>query len=236
MNDSGVFVGRARETVQLRRLYVQRKHVLIVGPAGIGKTALLRQVSQTCPLSLCEETSSLRRICDSMERQLGSNHSKLNIVETKNRLLAYLGRRGEPVAFDHVALTPPRVSRFMATLSERIPIWIACRSSISEAIGHVWQHLYKFARVEIPPLTASETRRLILEAVAARNIQKDAREHFRELHRMSGGNPRILGELLIELAARKYKLDSSFDLNLLALDRDIHEFALAVKAVAQEKA
>jgi len=48
---------------------------------------------------LCEESSSLRRICDSLERQLGWTHGKLNVVERKNRLLAYLERRGEPVAF-----------------------------------------------------------------------------------------------------------------------------------------
>jgi Holliday junction resolvasome RuvABC ATP-dependent DNA helicase subunit len=63
MKDNGAFVGRAMEIVQLRRLYVQRKHVLIVGPAGIGNTELLRQVSQTCLMLRCEETSSLQRIC-----------------------------------------------------------------------------------------------------------------------------------------------------------------------------
>ena len=51
---------------------------------------------------------------------------------------------------------------------------------------------------------------------------------------MSQGNPRLLEELLIELAAREYKMDGSFGLNLLALDREIHEFDLAVKAAAQE--
>lgn len=234
MNKSLAFFGRDKQLKQLRRLYAQRKHVLVVGPAGIGKTALLRQIRQTCPVLLCEETSSLRRICDGIERQLGWNHYKLKVVERKNRLLAYLGRRGEPVAFDHVALTPPRISQFMGALGEQIPIWISCRSSVSTAIGHVWQHLYKFERIEISPLTAAETRRLILAAVAAGNIQKNARDHIRELHRMSRGNPRILEELLIELAAREYKIDSDFGLNLLALDREIHEIDLAVKAAAQE--
>lgn len=233
MNKSLAFFGRDKLMQKLRRLYVLRKHVLLVGPAGIGKTALLRQIRQTCPVLLCEETSTLRRICDGLERQLGWNHYKLNVIERKNRLLTYLDRRGEPVAFDHVALTTPRISHFMGTLGERIPIWISCRSSVADAIGHVWQHLYKFERVEVPPLTSAETRRLILAAVAAGNIQKDAREHIREVHRMSGGNARILEELLIELAEREYKMDSDFGLNLLALDRDIHELDLAVRAAQQ---
>ena len=234
MNKSFTFFGREKAIEKLRRLHAQRNHVLLVGPAGIGKTALLRQVRQRCPLSICEETSSLRRICDSLERQLGWTHRKLNVVERKNRLLGYLGRRAEPVAFDHVALTPPRVARFMGKLGEVIPIWIACCSDRPDDIGNVWEHLYKFTRVEISPLKAAETRRLILQAIAEKNIQSDARQHIRELHRMSRGNPRMLEELLIELAAREYKMDGSFGLNLLALDREIHEFDLAVKATAQE--
>lgn len=233
MTADASFVGRRKEIEQLRRAYAKGRHVLIVGPAGIGKTAVLRFAHHQLRLLLCEETSSLRRICEGLERQLGWDHYKLNVIERKNRLLAYLGRRGEPVAFDHVALTPPRVSRFMEMLGEQIPLWIACRSTLPEEIGHVWQHLYKFTPVEIPPLTSTETRQLILEAIAADNIQKNAREHIRELHQMSGGNPRILEELLIELAAREYKMDSSFGLNLLALDREIHELDLAVKAAAQ---
>jgi hypothetical protein len=49
---------------------------------------------------------------------------------------------------------------------------------------------------------------------------------------MSSGNPRILEELLIELAARDYNIDSSFGPNLLDLDRRIHEMQLAAKAAA----
>lgn len=125
--------------------------MLIVGAAGIGKTALLRQVRQRCPVLLCDETLSLCGICDDIERQLGWAHYKLNVIERKNRLLAYLGRRGGSVAFDHVALTPPRVARSMGNLGEQIPIWIACRSDQPPEIGNVWQHLYKFTRVEIAP-------------------------------------------------------------------------------------
>src|SRR5439155_2476922 len=116
MNKNFGLFGRGKEIDQLLSLYASRKHVLIVGPAGIGKTALLRQARRHCPLLLCEETSSLRRICGSVERQLGWSHHKLDVIERKNRLLVYLERRGEPVAFDHVAHTLPRVARFVERL------------------------------------------------------------------------------------------------------------------------
>jgi hypothetical protein len=225
MNNSFAFFGRQEVIDKLRRLYAERNHVLIVGAEGIGKTALLRQVNQSCPILLCEESSSLRRICDSLERQLGWTHYKLNVVERKNRLLIYLERRGEPVAFDQVALIPPRVARFIGRLGDRIPVWIACRSDHSKEIGRVWEYLYRFTRIELPPLTRMETSTLIENAVAEGSIQADAREHSAYLHRLSKGVPRVLEELLIELATRKYKIDSSFGRHLLDLDRRIREIA-----------
>jgi hypothetical protein len=233
MNNSLAFIGRENEIKELRRLYMQRKHVLLVGVAGIGKTALLRQMRQHFPMLLCEETSSLGRICDGLERQLGWKHYKMNVIERKNRLIAYLGRRGEPVVFDNMALTPPRVARFVAHLIERIPIWVAGRSALASDIGAVWQHLYAFQRIELGPLLPGESAALIEASVAIGNVQSDARAHIRKLHQMAGGNPRILEELLIELAAREYKMDTSFGMHLLDLDRRIHEVATQTAATLQ---
>jgi hypothetical protein len=235
MNKSFAFFGREKEIQELRSLYALRKHVLVVGPAGIGKTALLRQIRQQSPLLICEDTSSLRRICDSLEWQLGWVHHKLNVIERKNRLLAHLVRRGEPVAFDHVAHTPPRVARFMDLLAEKIPVWIACRSDRPHEIGHIWEHLYKFTRLELAPFAAEDTGQFILEAIAEGNIQPDAREHLDELHRMSEGNPRVLEELLVELAVREYKMDGPCGLDLLDLDRRIHEIDLAIKTAEERR-
>ena len=223
MNKNLAFFGRERELEQLCALHALRKHVLIVGPAGIGKTAILRRVQQRRPLLICEETSSLRRICDSLERQLSRTHRKLNVITRKNQLFACLVRRGEPVAFDHVKHAQPRVARFIALLSEEIPVWIACRSDRPDEIGHLWQHVYKFARLDLAPLTIRETDRLVQKAIAQGNIQPAAAEHLGELHRMSHGNPRVLEELLMELAARRYTMCGAHALQLLDLDRRIHQ-------------
>ena len=230
MNKSLAFIGRESEIARLRALYADRRHVVIVGPAGIGKTALLRQVRQSCPMFLCEETSSLRRICESLERELGWSHYKMNVIERKNRLLTYLGRRGEAIGLDHVALTPPRVSRFVQHLADTVPVWIACQSTTARDIGHVWQHLFRFERVELAGLSLGEVRTLVEGAANLGNIQAEARDHISQIYRLSKGIPRILEELIIEMAVRKYQMNSAFGMHLLDLDRRIQELDLAVKA------
>jgi hypothetical protein len=182
-------------------------------------------VNQLCPILFCEESSSLRRICDSLERQLGWTLCKLDVVKRKNRLLEYLERRGESVAFDQVITTPPRVARFMGNLADRIPIWIACRSDQPREVGRVWEHLYKFTRVELQPLTRIETSAIVENAIEQGNIQADARHHVGYLYRLSKGIPRMLEGLLMELSERKYKIDRSSGRHLLDLDRRIHEIS-----------
>lgn len=231
MNDSRSFVGREKEIEQLRRSYAERRHVLIIGRAGVGKTALIRHVQQYCPLLLCEETSNLRRICESLERELGWTHRKMNVVERKNRLLPYLARRRQLVVFDGVSLTPPRVARFIANLIEHVPVWIACRSAQPKKIGAVWEHLYRVEPIELGPLPPNETAAFLKSTISAQRLPALTRNHFSQLHRLAKGNPRVLEELLIELASRQYRLDDSFDWKLLDLDRRIHNIATIVAGI-----
>jgi hypothetical protein len=67
-------------------------------------------------------------------------------------------------------------------------------------------------------------------AVELGNIQPEAREHIREIYRLSKGVPRILEEFLIELAAREYKMNTLFGIHLLDLDRRIQEIRLDTRA------
>src|SRR5690349_19661634 len=98
------------------------------------------------PLLVCDEISSLGRVCDCLERKLGWGRVEADIIQRKNRLLGYLEQQCEAVAFDQVAETPPRVARFIAHLIQKLPVWVACRSDQRNKIGHLWEHLYNFTR------------------------------------------------------------------------------------------
>jgi hypothetical protein len=129
-----------------------------------------------------------------------------------------------------MALTPPRVARFVARLAECVPIWIACRSDQPKRTGGVWQYLYQFERIELGPFSPKETAAFLQSAISAGQSPPLPRDHISQLHRLSKGNPRLLEELLIELAAREYRLENSFGRKLLDLDRRIHNAAVITAA------
>jgi hypothetical protein len=219
------FVDRKKVIATLLRLHDSSSHVLIVGSEGVGKSALLRHVRQFRPILLCEESSSIRRICEGLERQLGWTHREMNVVERKNRLLPYLSRRRQTVALDGVAATPPRVARFIGRLCERVPVWISCRSTQPKELGAVWEYLHRFERLDLAPFSPKQTNTFLGQAATRdRRLELTSTQKM-QLHRLAKGNPRVLEELLIELASRDYRLDQSFDRKLLDLDRRIHNAA-----------
>jgi hypothetical protein len=217
------FVGREREISQLGALHAQRKHALIIGPAGVGKSALVEHLREQLSLLVSGKSAHIGGICDGLEPQLRLSPAGLKLLERKKRLREALGAAGRVVAFDGVGWTGPKVSSLFESVAERAPVWICTRSEHPWDIGHFWPLLARFARVEVRAFRPSETEELIEAAAGAGMLPEDSRAIVPWLHRRSGGNPLVLRELCEELASGRYDLSSPYALKRLELDRQIHE-------------
>src|SRR2546427_7842318 len=71
MNAAPPFVGREKEIRQLSRMHAQRKQVLILGPQGVGKSALMTHLRHALCFVLSERSTTLGDICDALEAELG---------------------------------------------------------------------------------------------------------------------------------------------------------------------
>lgn len=230
------FVGRKKEITQLRRWHAQRKHVLILGPAGVGKSALVAHLREQQPLVLCSRSETLGGICDHLETQLNSPAPHLPLVRRKNRLITVLAETRRTVVFDGVGWTTPKVSSLFEGVMERVPIWICARSELARDIGHFWSLLARVEKIELRPFALSGTNALLAAAVASGQIPPSIKPFARQLHRLSGGMPQALVELLGQCAAGHYDLSRRAGCQLLKLDRQIKNLRLAARVGVQASA
>ncbi|MGD0208816.1 MAG: ATP-binding protein [Verrucomicrobiota bacterium] len=215
------FVGRGREIARLRQLHKQRKHVLILGPKGVGKSALVARLRESLGLRVCPASERLSEICEALEREFDLAAGDLHIVQRKNRLLKLLKGTKRAVVFDGAGWTTPKLSSFIENVTERVPVWLCARSEPPWDIGHIWPLLVRFERVELRPFHLHETRLLVEAAVQRRFAPGDASDAIVQLHRLAHGLPQTLCDLLVRLGSHHYNLSSAHGLRLLDLDRRI---------------
>ena len=223
MNISLPFIDRAREIALLQRLHAQRKHVLILGAEGIGKSALVAHLRQPLRLRVCPASERLTEICDALERELGLDARELHLIARKNRLLKSLKGTKRAVVFDGVSWTTPKLGSFIENVSERVPVWLCVRSEHPWDVGRIWPLLVRFEHVELKPFHPAESRILVEAAIRGSRVPKKTLDVVDWLHRRLVGNPKILCELLTEIARGHYDLSNSHALRRLDLDRRIHE-------------
>lgn len=207
----------------LGRLHAAGKHVLILGPAGVGKTSLVHALGNTLGLLICPRSGQLRAICESLESGLGLDANDLRLPQHKQRLLRALTVAKCAVVFDGVGWITPKLSSFLEAVMDRVPTWICTRSERSWDIGHFWPWLVRFERVEVHPFHLADTRALVTATVAAGLISHEGLNIVEWLHHRSKGSPLVLCKLFEELAAHHYDLANRHALRRLDLDRRIHE-------------
>lgn len=217
------FVGPREEAGELQRLHSERKHALLLGPEGAGKTALVSHLKEELPLLMCPQSEHLGAICQSLEVQLGLDTSGLKLPQRKQRLFRALAGAKRTVVFDGVGWTTPKLSSFLEGMMERVPIWICTRSEYPWDIGHFWPLLVRFARVELRPFHLHETHLLVAAVVDRGIVPAEALEVVGWLYRTSAGNPGRLCKLLNELANGHYDVRNPRSLRLLKLDYRIHD-------------
>jgi len=116
------FVGRRKEAARLERLHSQRRHALILGPAGVGKTSLVNHLKEKLGLLVCPQSERLGALCESLEAGLGLGATSLRLPQRKQRLLRALTGAKCTVVFDGVNWTTPKLSSFLEGVMERVPV------------------------------------------------------------------------------------------------------------------
>src|SRR5713226_4588122 len=94
------FVGREKEITRLCELHAEQKHVLILGTAGVGKSALVGHVREQLSLLVSPKSVHFGEICNSLEMELRLDGEGLKLLARKRQLRGALGECGRAVVFD----------------------------------------------------------------------------------------------------------------------------------------
>ena len=130
------FIGRERDTERLRKLYAARKHALIFGLPGVGKTALVQRMSGLVSLLVSAPSDTMRHLCENLEAELHLASKEERLPKRKQRFLSALSSDGQTVVFDQVGRTTPKISSFLGCVCERAPVWLCAHTVWRQSPQH----------------------------------------------------------------------------------------------------
>ena len=229
-----MLIGREHECQRLSDLMRNRKHVLVLGEAGVGKSAILNQTLTDGVVKnflYSRHSATLKEALVNLVGAAvgGKELAKQNILTLKKTCYRLLDNRPEYAVFDHVAWVERRFYAFLTYLRERnLPLIIATREPGKDNLGHLWMGLYDFEVLEVQNLDPTKTAQLVEDHITKLHLAIDETADFKkEIFNASHGNPRIIQELCHLAPNEEYRAKGYIDVRLMDLDRRIRNAVTA---------
>jgi len=217
-------IGRTAALDRVRSCLATGRNLVVAGPEGAGKTALVLEAVRGRPgILYCADTSTLKTACECLLVALGIAGAPADNVARKRMVLRAVRGRKTRFVFDHVGRVTPRLLSLLEAIHESHPLIIVTRSLAWPDIGHLKMILWDFDKLEIANLGAPDARRLVRAESERLGLRlPDARRFEREVCRLSHGNPR----LILELCRRADAAGPGLSARVLDLDRRIAALGL----------
>ena len=237
--DAQWIVGRDQELSRLRDRLHQRKSLLIHGPAGVGKTLLLKYVLSGSPTFLyCERSPSAQAVFRQLATQLwksddprlktfcgsgGVNEIKsASAANVKGLVTEALRESCHTVVIDHISRPAPAFSASIRTVIGwcNTPIVAVARSAHMEDVGAL-HPLFpdRGDRFELKNFDPETARRFIDEVLSRNGPQADNLSEFRaKVLAYSQGNPGVIVSMINMAKMPKYSSNGRIKMAPLYID------------------
>lgn len=229
------YIKAVDRTVELERLITrarERKHLLVFGPEGVGKTRLLQEFARVEPLALYVPQSKsphdlLLSLVDTLRAKLGvrslpSHTSSMSTSGLKATVDRALNAKPFLLVVDHVQSPSRVISKIVKELGYygRTPIFVGARSSHMEDVGALQALSYdKKERLEMLNWHLDVALEFVCREADRINLRANNLDAaLQSIVQLSGGNPgSILG--MLKMASRsQYRIADQIKFHVLYLD------------------
>lgn len=222
------FIGRDKELAIVRAHLCAGSNLVVSGPTGIGKTALVRNALRDSSVTLyCPDTSTLKHACQSLLSQLNLSVPESDNVLRKRAILQAIDGKNYCFIFDHVEWVGPRLLSFFERVRESHSIIVVTRSVAPSDTGHLKMILWDFDNLDLAPLSREKTRQVLCAWIKEFNLSvPDPQQFEADALRIAGHNLHVLRELCQQAVNGRYIFGKHLSAPLVNLDRRIKELRL----------
>lgn len=232
---TGEYIKAVERTGELERLITrarERKHLLVFGPEGVGKTRLLQEFARVESLALYVPQSKsphdlLLSLADTLRAKLGArslplNTASMSTVGLKATVDRALSVKPFLLVIDHVQSPSRVVAKVVKELGYygRTPIFLGARSPHMEDVGALQALCYdKKERLELtnwPQDIALEFAYREAERLNLFATNLDAALH--SIVQLGGGNPGSILDMLRMASRSQYRIEDQIKFHVLYLD------------------
>jgi chromosomal replication initiation ATPase DnaA len=217
---------------QIYDLAAKNRHILLVGPIGIGKSHILRNLRLGTKTLFIDDLYDLKSTLVNWMMIIHNNDKKAaqedledsadtpsvkylqrtSITHLLRTILENIKNERYTIIIDSIDSVTPRAIQFLDIIKSRCNIIAAARQLPKSKDSLLWN----FDVVEVGPLSKEESYSLMEKQIAAigsiMNLEKDIKE---KVYSSAGGNPRIMIELLNRLSQDQSPAAIANDLNNL---------------------
>jgi len=232
VNSKEDIIGREKECAVIANFIRQRKNIIIFGPEGVGKTAVINKVlNDLSNINIFHSLFSKTLKESLLNFMIYGTFSKKDIQKADTLALKKLfygimaKKNPEYIVFDHVENVEPKFYSFFVYLMEaKIPLIVLSRGLEKKEIGHLRMSSFNFEKVELSNFDKSGADILIGHFINEFGINITKSDEFKkQIFNFSKGNPKVIKGLCFLARDIKYQRNNGLDVRLMDLDRRISE-------------